>query len=121
MSGDFRSLAILTFTRPFGYVLPNGWPDEFCTDHLARPFDSWVTQVVNGLEDASSPCKRNKRSCRAVGYVDDDLCIAEVDLLKVESRASLTGNSGEVGVQGLLPSHLVQIDVHSTNGVDDCN
>ena len=119
VTGDFRPLALLTFTGPFGHVLTYRRPDEFRADRLTSPFDAGVAETVYGVENSATPRERYVRSCRTVGYVDEYFGLTQIHFFKVEARAGVVGKLNEFWVENLLASHFVQIDVDAVDCVDD--
>ena len=83
MFGYFGLLTSQTFPSPLGNVLSNGRPDYLCTDGLTGPFDTRVTQTMEGIEDLASGSKWDIRAGETVACVDYQVVTTNVNRLKV--------------------------------------
>ena len=52
---DLGPLTVQTVAGPSRHVGAKGWPYELVSDHLPSAFDSWMSQAMNGVENAASP------------------------------------------------------------------
>ena len=59
-----------TFPGPLANVLFDVWPYEFFRDGLASPFDSWMSEAMDDVEDASPVREWNEWACRSIGNID---------------------------------------------------
>ena len=55
VASDFGSLAVQAVSSPARDVGAEGWPDKLVSDHLPSAFNSWMSQAMNGVENAASP------------------------------------------------------------------
>ena len=74
---------------------------------------------MNCIKDAASPGEGDEWPGWAIGNVDDDLGITEVDLFKIQATASILRDSDIIWVERLFACHFVEINVELAYGIDD--
>ena len=112
----FCPLAVDTLPCPCGYVGSHVRPYEFGGDRLDRSLYAGVTEIVYRVEYSLSPRLRDKRTCRTVAHVDDDVLVADVDSFEIEAAACLARNSLKVGIEWLFLRHLLQVNAVVVDG-----
>ena len=88
------------------------------SDRLASALYAGMSEVVDGVEDASAPRVRDKRSGWAVTDVHKDCCCAEVDSSKRESGVWVFGKADQVRIEWLFLRHRCEIEAERFDGSD---
>ena len=74
---------------------------------------------MNNIKDASPEGEWDVWSGRTVADVDDDVSLADVDRLEMQTRACVVSEPPELWVQWLLGRNGLPIDAEAADGVYD--
>ena len=78
MPNHLGPLAGKTVTSPSRCIMAHVGPKELVTDGLTSPFDSWMTESMDGVKHSSSPRIRDERPWSACGEVDEEFGCTEI-------------------------------------------
>ena len=119
MPSHFCLLAGNAFSGPFSNVGVHLGPNHLGSDGLSGPFNPWVAQAVNGIEDLFPESQRDKGACGSVAAVDYEIVATDIDAFKVQSGPSIVPDSPELRIQGLLSRYGGPVDPQVGDCVDD--